>query len=83
MALPSQPVTLSVEKIAEINHKLSKLRHDVNNNLLLIMASAELLRYKPEMAEQMTQTLIDQPPKVTQAMNEFTTEFEDFLGITR
>jgi hypothetical protein len=83
MALPVQPVTLSVEEIAALNHKLSAMRHDINNNLLLIMASAELMRYKPEMAAQMTNNLIEQPPKITDAMNKFSAELERALGITR
>jgi hypothetical protein len=83
MALPVQPVTLSVEQVAALNQRLSALRHDINNNLLLIMASAELMRYKPEMAAQMTSNLIEQPPKITEAMNKFSAELERALGITR
>lgn len=83
MALPSQPVTLTVEQIADLNTKLSTLRHDINNNLLLIMASAELVRYKPETAEQMMTTLLDQPPKITGKMSQFSAEFEQLLGITK
>ena len=83
MALPQQPVTLTVEQIAELNTKLSTLRHDMNNNLLLIMASAELVRFKPEDATKMMDTLLDQPQKITDMMNKFSAEFEQTFGITR
>ena len=83
MALPQQPVTLSVEQIAELNAKLATLRHDINNTLLLIMAAAELVRYKPDTAEQMMGTLLDQPPKITEKMSQFSAEFEQLFGITK
>jgi hypothetical protein len=83
MRTPSQPVQLSVEEIQELNHKLSTLRHDINNNLSLIMAATELIRHKPQMAERMMVTLIEQPPKISAAMAKFTSEFETTLGITR
>jgi hypothetical protein len=83
MALPKQPVTLTPEQIADLNRKLSTLRHDINNNLLLIMASAELVRVKPETTAKMMDTLLDQPPKITDAMTKFSVEFEHTLGIKR
>ena len=83
MALPKQPVTLTIEQVAELNSKLSNLRHDINNNLLLIMASAELARLKPETTAQMMNTLLDQPQKISETMNKFSLEFEQTLGITR
>ena len=83
MALPNQPVTLTVAQIEELNSKLSTMRHDVNNNLSLIMASLELIRYKPETAERMLATLAEQPKKITGCMSVFSTEFEKTFGITR
>ena len=83
MALPSQPVTLSVEQLDELNRKLSNMRHDVNNHLSLIMAAVELIRTKPHMADRMMTTLVEQPPKITQALSQFSADFESVLGITR
>ena len=83
MALPVEPVTLNVEQVAELNRKLSSLRHDINNNLSLIMAAAELARMKPETAGRMMNTLTEQPLKITEAMNKFSVEFERTLGINR
>lgn len=83
MRMPSEPVTLSVDEIRELNQQLSNLRHDVNNNLSLVMAAAELIRHKPAMAERMLDTIREQPGKITAAMNKFSTEFEQALDIER
>ena len=83
MPLPSEPVTLTVAQLDELNKHLSTMRHDINNNLSLIIAAAELIRHKPQMAERMLATLTEQPPKIAAALRKFTAEFEQTLGITR
>lgn len=83
MQLPSQPVILTVEQIRELNRKLSSMRHDINNQLSLIIAAVELMRYKPDSAERMMQTLAEQPPRVADSLAKFSVEFERALGITR
>jgi hypothetical protein len=83
MPLPSQPVTLSAEQVEDLNRKLSNLRHDVNNQLSLIVAAVELIRHKPETGSRMMVTLSEQPPKIAAALIKFTSEFEQSLNITR
>lgn len=83
MPLPSEPVTLNVEQIAELNKKLSNLRHDVNNNLSLIMAAVEILRRRPETAERMLNSLSEQPHKIAKSMAEFSRELEAALQVRR
>jgi hypothetical protein len=83
MVLPDKPVTLTPEQIADLNKQLSTMRHDINNNLSLIMAAVELARLKPEAVPRMINTLADQPAKVTETMRKFSVEFEQILGITR
>ena len=83
MGLPQQAVTLSPEQIAELNQKLSKMRHDINNNLAMMLAAAELAKLKPDMAPKMLDRIIEQPAKMTAQMKEFSAEFEKTLGITR
>jgi hypothetical protein len=83
MSLPVGPVTLTAEQIEELSRKLSTLRHDVNNNLSLIIAAAELIKLNPEMAHRMAATLAEQPPKISEAMNAFSLEFETVFGIKR
>ena len=83
MPLPNQPVTLTVEQIGELNRKLSTLRHDVNNNLALVIAAAEIIRRKPESAERMCPGLTEKPHKIAEAVTQFSCELEKALGITR
>jgi hypothetical protein len=81
MELPGEPVTLSAEQIAELNHKLATLRHDVNNNLALIIAALEVVQYKPHLVERMLSTVTEQPPKIVEAVGKFSAEFEKAFGI--
>ena len=82
MPLPSHPVTLTVEQLVELNRKLSAMRHDINNQLSLIIAAAELIRHKPQTAERMMATLVEQPPRIAEALQKFSAEFESALGIS-
>ena len=83
MPLPSQPVTLTVEQIGELNRQLSTMRHDINNQLSLIVAALELIRHKPDTAERMITTLGEQPPRIAEAITKFSALFERTLSITR
>jgi prophage DNA circulation protein len=83
MPLPNQPVTLSVEQIEELNKKLSNMRHDVNNNLALVIAAVEIIRLKPEAAERMLQGMGEKPQKIADAIKQFSSDLETALGITR
>jgi hypothetical protein len=83
MALPSQPVTLSPDELTELHRKLSSMRHDINNNLSLIMAAVELIRHKPQLTERMMTTLLEQPPKITETIARFSAEFDRAFGINR
>ena len=83
MGLPIEPVTLSVAQMDELNRRLGVMRHDINNNLSLIVAALELIRHKPQLTEQMMTTLGQQPAKIGEALNKFSSDFERALGITR
>lgn len=83
MGLPNGPVTLTPEQVTELNAKLSTLRHDVNNHLSLIVAAVELIKYNPEVANRMSATLAEQPPKISEELARFSSEFEKCLGISR
>jgi hypothetical protein len=83
MGLPEHSVTLTPEQIAELNAKLSKMRHDINNNLAMMMAAAELLKLKPELADKMLGRLLEQPSKITSQIKDFSAEFERTFGISR
>ena len=83
MGLPNEPVILTVAQLDELNRKLANMRHDINNNLSLIVAAMELIRHKPQMTERMMTTLGEQPAKIGDAITKFSVEFERTLGITR
>jgi len=83
MGIPNNSVTLSPQQIEELNQKLSKMRHDINNHLSLVVFAVEVLRSKPEMLERMTATLADQPPKITADIAKFSAEFEQAFSVTR
>jgi hypothetical protein len=83
MPVPNEAVTLSVEQIHELNQKLTTLRHDANNSLSLMVAAVELIRRRPETAENLWSTLLEQPRKITESISQFSRDFEAALRITR
>lgn len=83
MALPNEPVALSVEEIKALSQKLSTLRHDINNHLMLITTAVELFRLRPENGERLLSVIIDQPQKIAAAITQFSGALETALRITR
>jgi hypothetical protein len=83
MTLPGQPVTLTPEQIASLASHLSNMRHDINNQLSLIMAALELIKHKPQAAERMLSTISEQPPRITASILKYSGEFEQAFGISR
>jgi uncharacterized coiled-coil DUF342 family protein len=83
MLLPNEPVTLSVEQIAELNRNLADMRHDVNNRLSLMIAAIELLHRRPENYNQLVDSLAEQLPQITQIITRFSHELETALHVSR
>jgi hypothetical protein len=83
MPSPSQPVTFSVEQLADLHRKLRDAGHDINNYLANITAAVELSRLKPENTKHCLSIIMDQSPKIQQAVKQFVNEFERSAGITR
>lgn len=73
--------TFDVNRIGALNRSLSKMRHDVNGKLAIMLAGAELAKLKPDMAARMIDRLIEQPAEITKFIREFSEEFEKTLGI--
>ena len=59
------------------------MRHDINNNLSLIVAASELIKCNTDLAPQMCATLAEQPSKISEQLNNFSADFERALGITK
>ncbi len=83
MGLTINPVSLTAEQVEELNRKLSDTRHDINNYLSMMVAALELIKYSPASAARLTETLHEQPQKISGALNKFSAEFEHALGIVR
>lgn len=83
MEIPTNPVTVTPEQLKEINKKLSHMRHEINNQLALVVAALELIRFRPEMRDKMLETVGQQTPKITAELVKFSTEFEQMFGISR
>jgi len=83
MVLPTEPITLSVQQVEELMRKLSVLRHDINGDLALVVAAAELVKLNPDLLQRMLGTLMEQPPKIRDKVDRFSAEFEKTLGIVR
>jgi hypothetical protein len=83
MVVPQEPLTLTPEQIQEVERRLSELRHNINNNLSLIVAATELIRRKPEMASRMAESIAEQPPKVLNELRSFSDDLESLLRIVR
>jgi hypothetical protein len=81
MPLPKEPVTLSVERLAELEKKLAALRHNVNNSLSLIVAAAEIIRRQPERADKFWDGLIEKPHAIAESVSQFSIELEKALRI--
>jgi hypothetical protein len=83
MQIPPTPPGLTPEQLAELNKKLSHMRHEINNQLSLVVAALELIRFKPDTQEKMLNTISEQPTKIIAEMQKFSLEFEKAFGIKR
>jgi vacuolar-type H+-ATPase subunit D/Vma8 len=83
MSLPSEPVTLSVEQISELKQKLSDLRHDVNNNVSLMLSAVEMIRRRPESTQNMLESFARQPQRINDAIAQFSKALESALKLKR
>lgn len=81
MPLPKEAVTLSAEEISQLNKELTILRHEVNNNLALIIAAAEIIRLHPERAKNYWDGLTARPHKIAESVSQFSTGLEKALRI--
>lgn len=83
MSTPAGTVTLTQQQVEELSKQFATMRHDINNNLSLVVAAAELIKFNPASAERMANTLAEQPPKIGDHLAKFTTAFERALGISK
>ena len=83
MGVPNEQATLTPEQVADLNRKLSHMRHEINNQLSLVVAAVELVRFRPDLRDRMLNTMAEQPGRITQEVAKFSDEFERAFGITK
>ncbi|MSU64159.1 MAG: hypothetical protein EXS31_17505 [Pedosphaera sp.] len=83
MAAPQAPVTLTPAQIEELATRLSDFRHNINNNLSLVVAAVELIRRKPDLVERMSARIMEQPTKILAEVKTFSDFLEARLNIVR
>jgi hypothetical protein len=81
MRLPHAPVTLSVEEVAALHHKLAEIQHDLNNRLALLVAAVELIKVNPASLPQMSAALSAQPARISELVRRFGAEVDQALKI--
>ena len=64
---------------AEAWHLLGVVEHQRGRH----DSAIELIRTRPQMADRMMATLVEQPAKISAALNKFSAEFEQLFGISR
>lgn len=83
VALRSEPLVLSGDEVRLLNEELSKMRHDINNNLTVLVAAIDLIRYKPDSLEKWLTSIKEQPSHINDSIRAFSGRFEQILGICR
>jgi hypothetical protein len=83
VSVPNVPTTVTPEQLRELNNRLSHMRHEINNQLALVVAALELIRFRPELRDKMLDTVAQQAPKITDEIAKYSAEFEQTFGITR
>ena len=82
MAAPIQQVTLTPAQVEDLRAKLADLRHNVANQLSLIVAATELMQRRPESAARFVDSLAGPPRKITEEVKQFSDALEKALGPT-
>ena len=80
---PEYPSDIDAAQLTELNNKLAHMRHEINNQLAMVVAALELIRFRPEMRDKMLATISQQPPMIMAEVAKFSAEFEQAFGITR
>jgi hypothetical protein len=79
MSAPIQQVTLTPAQVEDLRAKLADLRHNIANQLSLIVAATELMHRRPEAAARFVESLDGPPRKITQEVRQFSDALEKAL----
>jgi hypothetical protein len=82
MPAPKHPVTVPPERIEGLRVQLCETRHNVNNQVSLILAAAELIRQRPDQAARFVESLLTPPERIVQELKRLSDVLEQALEIT-
>jgi hypothetical protein len=74
-------LNLSQLEVIQIAERLSTCRHNINNNLALMVASAEIVKRKPERIDKVIDTIFQQTEKLMNELNSFSENLKKVLDI--
>jgi hypothetical protein len=70
------------EQVAKLYQALRVMRHAVNNNVAVIMATAEWIHRHPDQSEKLARVCIEKCPEIVMAIRGFSTVFDDVMKAT-
>jgi hypothetical protein len=59
-----------------LKRNLADLRHDINNNVALLLSAIEMMRRRPETFEKMLDSMARQPHRINEAVVQFSKALE-------
>jgi hypothetical protein len=68
----SDPATVSLEDLAQLQRKFSEIKHSINNALAVMMALSEMSQRRPDYAEKLASTVLTKAPQIVSSLQEFT-----------
>ena len=83
MSLTNQTLNLTPERIGDIEKKLAIMRHNVNNSLAILVATAEIMGRKPEAALRFADSFSEQPQKIVEEIRKFSEALQSSLGMNK
>ncbi len=81
MTQPTHSVTLLPEEVLSLTRNFSTLRHDVNNQLALLLASLEVIQRKPETAVRLTDSFGSAADRIMAELRAFSDQLEKALQV--
>ncbi len=85
LVAPTEPVTLTVEQVTQLERELTEMRHDINGDITVLFSAVQLMRYNPSRAQE-TLANIDLSAlqeKFRKRVDGFTAEFNRLLQVRR
>lgn len=78
MAYGDPPKYIAVGDFGQLSERLSRLRHDINGCLSVVVGGTEIMQLKPdaETAKKWLPRISEQPARITQMLREFSAHFE-------